>query len=301
MRRIFRTLAALLALAATGLGMQACNDEEKGILLALGFLDAPTKEAAIGYAQDACTENCDGEVDDLTVSIKGPPPPEGDYDDDYDALVEFLGALMLFDNEQNAEDAFVEYIENFYGENLPEDAFDVGPLAAGVDLGAACAPGTGGVVITREVTVTAAPMEAGLVDGRGTDYEEWSATMRLSGCTVTGDFFGDAGEETVSLSGTLTYAETDDDDEEIETYELTGSITVNRGLAAVAGDAPTPVWGLDETVTFDVFASDELGDIPPDDGGGVCYGGDDASSEDDCDGIFMEAGAAFGNVWSGWD
>lgn len=292
MNRIKKFAAVAALLAAVTFGMQACGDDAQGILLALGIIEGPSAADTLTAAQNGCTVNCDGELDDLSAGVKGPPPEEGDYDDDYDALLRLIGFLWLgYDGD--AFDAFFEFMEDRYPEGYPEGPFSYGPLSARIDLSDACGPGTGSVIATFFGDLDEEDLKShgkGFVgDHPPLDVHE-IFTLSLSNCTVEGNITG-GGTELVTLSGNATFSRRFGDDVD-EEFTVTGNIRVNPGAVAPTGEA-TRIWGFDETITIDFILSDAFVMNPPGDGSGVCYGGTDASSEEDCDGIFMDGEQAF--------
>lgn len=302
MKKQLKTGAAMLAaLMVSALGLQACGSDDPLALL-LGNLDGPSAAEALAAAQNGCTSACDGDIADLTLGVKGPPPPEGDIDDDYDALVSFLGSLFFWGEEE----AFIErdaLLEDLYPDGYPDGEFTLGPVSGVVSLADACAPGTGTVVITLKDTLEETVMMAsakGLPEGLDWVSGTETYALFLSNCTLDGDILtGVVGSETVSLSGAVTFRFSGESGKDgFEMYTVTGSLTVNPGAVEPAGgEASATIWGYNEPLSFDVLLSSDLETAPPADGGGACYGGTDATSEEACDGIFMSGDDAFWNIW----
>lgn len=297
MERVLKKMAVLMAVVVVVVfGAQACSSDDPFVAL-LGSYDGPSEASILG---DFTCSGCDGEVE-MTVSAgKGLLSGDGDFD----ALVGLLYELTWGINA-GEEDVYVEYgmqLEDFFdGVTIPEgQVVRFGPLTGAIDLSDACAPGTGVLLITTSETFEGLPPEMAGAKGPApwgqqiADYDRYD--LVLSNCQIEGNVLdymtmGISTDNTeVTLSGRLTITQ-DDDYDTAEDWTIEGLMTINPGLSepmVTGASDPTPVWGYNTPLRIDAsaHASNVKGFGTYD--GGACYGGTNAASDDDCDGIFID-------------
>ncbi|MCB0220033.1 MAG: hypothetical protein KDH09_10095 [Chrysiogenetes bacterium] len=296
MERIFKKVVALMAVAVVVVfGAQACSSDDPFVAL-LGNYDGPSESSIVGGI--TCT-GCDGEVEMTTSAGKGLPSGDGDFD----ALMDLLYELTWGMSE--TEDIYVEYgmllEDHFDGVTIPEGQIvRFGPLTGTIDLSEACAPGTGVLIVTTSETYEGLPPEMAGAKGPAPwgqfigDYDRYD--LVLSNCQIEGnllDFMtmGISTDNTeVALSGRLTLTE-EQDFEVSDDWTFDGLITINPGLSEpmVGGVSdPTPVWGYSTPLRIDASAHSSYIKGFDSYEGGACYGGTNAASAEDCDGIFID-------------
>lgn len=294
MNKTMKKLAiAVAAVMVSGFGLQACSSDD-AIAYLLGEVDGPTAMELASLVAGNCNPNCDGTIEELGVmgaDVKGPPPPEGDIDDDLDSLLESLYEMTDANPSiSEIENAFNMEVEDAFPEGLdPEETVNFGPLGGYASLDEACNAGNGVIAKTLRYTLYGGDVmmagEKGFAPDLQVVGEHSQAALTLFGCEITGSLAG-GGSEMVTLSGSLIGTEDWDQDTGWR-YTMQGTVYVNPGAVEPAGD-PTLIWGYNVPVRFDMEVGENFVKGLDVSEGGACYGGTTVT-EAGCEGIFVDA------------
>ena len=273
-RKVGAVLALLMVLGA---GIFSCNGRDpvgdlRSVATNIGNVDGPSAADFSEMFSLSClvaSINCDGVIEPVMVGGKAKGLPDS-HDDDLWALAYVLVSRMPFVEGMNdLVSIFNERREEFFGGLVsPGQNLTFGPFSGTLDLDEACRSGSGNVL--RIVLETYAAFA--LTDAH---VETW---VTFDACRVEGALDDIPGDDALTLTGTMTFVE------DFDGFSAEGFVTINPGLAGPTGSGPTPIWGYDDTLSFDMGVL--FGSMGVEAVGGVCYGGITPTAEG-CEGIFL--------------